>query len=170
MAQRGTSICYTSAQGVSSKCDPPEAPVAYAAAPEPPRCFRSLRCHMVGPFCFPSTACHICPSACTPVGTSVRTGVADSSGSRRRLPTLNTQRWRHFSRVGWDGAGGGLSGLTKSFRCCSCQLVQPLAPAPNTHAGSSTMLSHMSLPHGGLSISLRIEAISPFSSTHLRAP
>ena len=122
--------------------------------------FRSLRCHLLGPFRFPSTTCHICPSTCTPVGTSVRTGVADSSGSRRRLPSLNTQRLRHFNQVGWDGADGGLGGRTNSFRCCACQLVQPLAPAPNTHAGSSTLLSHMSLQHGGISISPRIEAIS----------
>ena len=94
------------------------------------------------------------------VGTSVRTGVADSSGSRRRLPTLNTQRLRHFICVGWDGADGGLGGLTNSFRCCACQLVQSLAPAPNTHAESSTLLSHMSLQHGGISISPRIEAAS----------
>ena len=84
----------------------------------------------------------------------------DSSGSHRRLPTLNTQRLRHFNRVGWDGADGGLGGLTNSFRCCACQLVQSLAPAPNTHAGSSTPLSHMSLQHGGISISPRIEAAS----------
>jgi len=86
--------------------------------------------------------------------------VDDSSGSHRRLPTLNTQRLRHFNRVGWDGADGGLGGLTNSFRCCACQLVQSLAPAPNTHAGSSTPLSHMSLQHGGISISPRIEAAS----------
>ena len=86
--------------------------------------------------------------------------MADSSGSQRRLPTLNTQRLRHFSRVGWDGAGGGLRGLIISFRCCACQLVQSLAPVPNTHAGSSTLLSHVSLQHGDISISPRIEAIS----------
>ena len=86
--------------------------------------------------------------------------MGDSSGSRRRLPSLNTQRLRHFNHVGWDGANGGLVGRTNSFRCCACQLVQPLAPAPNTHTGSSTLLSHMSLQHGGISISPRIEAVS----------
>ena len=165
MAQRGTSTCHTSAKGVSSKYESPEAPVACAAAPEPPRCFRSLRCPLLGPFRFPSSTCHICSSTCTPVGTSVRTGVADSSGSQRRLPTLNTQRLRHFSRVGWDGVGGGLMGLIKSFRCCACQLVQSLAPAPNTHAESSTLLSHMLLQHGDISISPRIEAISALQPT-----
>ena len=165
VAQRGTSTCHTSAQGISSILDPPEAPVACDAAPGPPRCFRSLRCHLLGPFRFPSSTCHICPSTCTPVGTSVRTGVADSSGSRRRLPTLNTQRLRHFSRVGWDGAGGGLRGLIKSFCCCACQLVQSLAPVPNKHAGNSTLLSHMSLQHGDISISPRIEAISALQLT-----